>query len=410
MNSPHAGFCGGCGQPLLSDILTEVPPSKAAASVPPTYAQEIAGSKRALEGERKQVTVLFADLCRSLELIEDSDPELARMVLDKAVRIMMDAVHRYEGTVNRIMGDGIMALFGAPLAQEGHAVRACYAALAMLEAVQRWNESERLENGINLQIRVGINSGEVVVRALQNDLSIHYDAVGTAAHLASRMEQSATPGTILIAQETARLVAGFVELRSLGSLPIKGMRESVEVFELGKATASSTLFQVTLARGLTHFIGRRAELKTLEHALSLAASGFGQVVAIVGDPGVGKSRLCFEFLGCPRIDAWRVLKTAAASYVRATPWLPVANLLRDCFRIAPNDDEPEIAAKVSARLNALGERFKPLAAPLLACLDQPVEDTHWQALTPAQRRQQMLDAAKALLFAESGLQPPFACC
>lgn len=400
-NSTRASFCGGCGKPLPADSRSKAQDLDA----PLPLAQNVLSSRRGLEGERKQVTVLFADLCRSLELIEGSDPELAREILDKAVQIMMDAVHRFEGTVNRIMGDGIMSLFGAPLAQEGHAVRACYAALAMMESIGEWNRGGRPQEDLDLRIRVGINTGEVIVRALQSDLSIHYDAIGTAPHLANRMEELATPGTIRLTQETARLVTGFVDLRSLGAVPIKGMREAVEVYELCRSTDTRTPFQVTLARGLTQFVGRRPELETLEHALKSAGSGFGQVVAIVGEPGIGKSRLCFEFLGELRSDDWRVMKTAAVSYGRTTPWLPVANLLRDCFQVKPNDDAPAIVAKVVARLKGLDERLSTLAIPLLACLDLPIEDADWHSLTPAQRRQQMLEAAKALLFATSRAQP-----
>ncbi len=399
-NAVEARFCGGCGHPLQTTV-----PAGAAAPHLTSPAHELASGPRALEGERKQLTVLFADLCRSLELIEGSDPELARTILDGAVQIMMDAVHRHEGTVNRIMGDGIMALFGAPLAQEGHAVRACYAALAITEGILRWSKDQPRRDGVALQVRVGINSGEVVVRALQSDLTLHYDVVGTAAHLASRMEQLASPGTIRFTHNTASLVTGFVAFRSLGSVRIKGLKETIEVYELEGLTATKTLFQATLARGLNRFIGRAAELQILGHSLQQAKSGFGQIVAIVGEPGIGKSRLCFEFLGSPETEGWRVLRTAAVSFGRATPWLPVADLLRDAFGIGPKDDGSAIADKVSARLKGLDDRLEGLAAPLLACLDRPVDDASWQGLAPAQRRQQMLDAVRALLIAESRVQP-----
>ena len=395
-NTAEARFCGGCGQAVRAAGHTDM------SAFQPHH---FASGQHSIQGERKQVTVLFADLCGSLELIEGSDPELARMILDGAVQIMMTAVHRHEGTVNRIMGDGIMALFGAPLAQEGHAVRACYAALAITESIRAWSDDQPLRDGVALQVRVGINSGEVVVRALQSDLALHYDVVGTAAHLASRMEQLASPGTIRLTDNTARLVTGFVEFKSLGLLPVKGLKEAIEVYELEGRTASRTPFQANLARGLSRFVGRSAELQILSHALQQAKSGFGQIVAIVGEPGIGKSRLCFEFLGLPATEGWRVLRTAAVSYGRATPWLPVADLLRDCFAIEPQDDGAAIADKVRARLKGLDDRLEGLAAPLLACLERPVDDASWQGLAPAQRRQQMLDAVKGLLIAESRVQP-----
>ena len=314
VNTTDARFCGGCGQTLQATGPASI------AIFLPLPSQELASEQRSLKGERKQLTVLFADLCRSLELIEGSDPELARTILDGTVQLMMEAVHRYEGTVNRIMGDGIMALFGAPLAQEGHAVRACYAALAITEAIQRWRNDHLQRAGVALQVRVGINSGEVVVRALQSDLALHYDVVGTVVHLASRMEQLASPDTIRLTENTARLVTGFVELKSLGWLRIKGLKDAIEVHQLEGRTATRTPFQVNLARGLSRFVGRAAELRILAHALQQAKAGFGQIVAIVGEPGIGKSRLCFELLCSPQTEGWRVLRTAAVSDGRAIPW------------------------------------------------------------------------------------------
>src|SRR6516165_3743755 len=199
---------------------------------PPYLAEKILTSRSALEGERKQVTVLFADLKGSTELIRDLDPEAAQRLLDPALQYMMDAVHRYEGTVNQVLGDGIMALFGAPVAHEDHAVRACYAALAMQAALRRYAEEVRRSHGLEMQARVGLNSGEVVVRAIGNDLHMDYSAVGQTTHLAARMEQLATPGSIRLAAATLRLVEGLVQVHALGPVPVRGLTEPVEVFEL----------------------------------------------------------------------------------------------------------------------------------------------------------------------------------
>ena len=195
-------------------------------------AEKILTSKAALEGERKQVTVLFADLKGSMELLADRDPEEARKLLDPVLELMMEAVHRYEGTVNQVMGDGIMALFGAPLAHEDHAVRACYAALRMQESVKRYAEEIRRTTRVPLAIRVGLNSGEVVVRSIGSDLHMDYTAVGQTTHLAARMEQAALPGSIVLTPDTLRLAEGFVEVRPLGAMPVKGMAGPVEVYEL----------------------------------------------------------------------------------------------------------------------------------------------------------------------------------
>src|SRR5215468_643967 len=261
------------------------------AYTPPHLTEKILTSRSALEGERKQVTVLFADLKGSTELIHDLDPEQTQALLDPALHAMMDAVHRYEGTVNQVLGDGIMALFGAPMAHEDHALRACYAALAMQAAMRRYAEEVRHSHGLEMQARVGLNSGEVVVRAIGNDLHMDYSAVGQTTHLAARMEQLATPGGIRLTVATLRLVEGLVQVQALGRFPVKGLSEPVEVFELVGASAIRRRLQATAARGLTRFVGRQQELAALQQALQQAGAGHGQVVTVVGEAGVGKSRL-----------------------------------------------------------------------------------------------------------------------
>jgi class 3 adenylate cyclase len=258
-------------------------------------AEKILTSRSALSGERKQVTVLFADLKGSLELLADRDPEEARQLLDPVLERLMAAVHRYEGTVNQVMGDGIMALFGAPIAHEDHAVRACYAALAMQEAIRRYSEEVRYAHGLEVQIRAGLNSGEVVVRAIGNDLHMDYSAIGQTTHLAARMEQLAPPGTIRLTADTRRLVEGWVQVTPLGLVPIKGLSEPVEIFELVGAGPARTRLQAFAARGLTPFVGRQAELAALHQALERAGAGHGQVVAVIGEAAMGKTRLFHEF-------------------------------------------------------------------------------------------------------------------
>ena len=241
------------------------------------------------------MTVLFADLKDSTELIRGLDPEAAQQLLDPALHHMMDAVHRFEGTVNQVLGDGIMALFGAPIAHEDHALRACYAALAMQAAMRAYTEEVRRTHGLEMRLRVGLNSGEVVVRAIGNDLHMDYSAVGETTHLAARMEQLATPGSTRLTAATLRLVEGLVQVNSLGPVPVKGLPAPVEVFELVGASAVRRRLQAAVARGLTPFVGRQPELTALQQALAQAAAGHGQVAALVGEAGVGKSRLVYEF-------------------------------------------------------------------------------------------------------------------
>jgi class 3 adenylate cyclase len=372
----------------------------------PTYlAEKILTSKSALEGERKQVTVLFADLKSSMELLADRDPEEARQLLDPVLERMMAAVHRYEGTVNQVMGDGIMALFGAPIAHEDHAVRACYAALATQDAIRRYSEEVRRGHGLEVQIRVGLNSGEVVVRAIGNDLHMDYSAIGQTTHLAARMEQLAPPGTIRLTAETLRLAAGWVQVTPLGLVPVKGLPEPVEVSELVGAGPARTALQAFAARRLTSFVGRQVELAALHQALEQARAGHGQIVAVIGEPGVGKTRLFYEFSHASRTQGWRLLESHSTSYGKATPYLPVIDLLKTYVQLEDRDDGRQVREKLTGRLLTLDPALGPSLPAFLALLEVPVEDPPWQALDPAQRRQHNLDALKHLLLRESQVQP-----
>ena len=402
-----AKFCPECAHPTgLSAARPPAPRFDAPESYTPKHlAEKILISKSALEGERKQVTVLFADLKGSMELLADRDPEEARKLLDPVLERMMEAVHRYEGTVNQVMGDGIMALFGAPLAHEDHAVRACYAALRMQESVKKYADEVRRSHAAVVKIRVGLNSGEVVVRAIGSDLRMDYTAVGQTTHLAARMEQIADPGAIVITPETLRLAEGYVEVKSLGPVPVKGLADAVEVYELTGAGTARTRLQAAALRGLTRFVGRDAEVEHLRRVLGQAGAGRGQVVAIVGEAGVGKSRLTYEFTHSHRVQDWLILEASSVSYGKATSYLPVIDLLKGYFKIGDRDDHREMRAKVLGRVLGLDRALEPLLPPLLALLDVPVEDPGWQNLDPPQRRQRTLDAVKRLLLRESQGQP-----
>jgi class 3 adenylate cyclase/tetratricopeptide (TPR) repeat protein len=407
---PKAAFCDHCGAPLTG----QTPPPTSSALAPyaqtpqvytPTHlAEMILTSRSALEGERKQVTVLFADLKASLELLADRDPEEARQILDAVVERMIAAVHRYEGTVNQVMGDGIMALFGAPIAHEDHAVRACYAALRMQESVKQYAEDAQRSHGVPIHIRVGLNSGEVVVRAIGSDLRMDYSAIGQTTHLAARMEQLAPPGGIWLTAETLRLAEGMIQVGALGPLSVKGLSQPVVVFELLGAGPARRRLQAAAARGLTRFVGRQTELKALQEAWERAGTGHGQIVAVIGEPGLGKSRLFYEFIASPLTQDWFILETGCISYGQVNPYLPIRDLLKAYFQIDDRDDESKIREKVDKRL-MMDVALRPTLPALLTLLDVTVDDPEWQALDPSQRRLRAIDGVKRLLLRHSQVQP-----
>jgi len=402
--TPGKRYCGSCGAPFST--ATEQARFASPETFTPRYlAEKILTSRAVLEGERKQVTVLFADLKGSMELLAERDPEEARKILDPVLEQMMDAVHRFEGTVNQVMGDGIMALFGAPLACEDHAVRACYAALRMQESVKRYADEIHRAEGVPIQIRVGLNSGEVVVRSIGSDLHMDYTAVGQTTHLAARMEQMAMPGTILMPANTLRLAEDYVQVKALGPRAVKGLETPVEVYELAGAAPVRSRLQAAAARGLTRFVGRGGELDQLRQALERARAGHGQVVAVIGEPGVGKSRLYWEFTHSHRAQGWLVVESGSVSYGKASAYLPVIDLLWIYFQIETRDDARKIREKVTGKLFSLDRALEPALPALLRLLDVPVEDSTWQQLEPSQRRLRTLDGVKHLLLRESQVQP-----
>jgi class 3 adenylate cyclase/tetratricopeptide (TPR) repeat protein len=401
---PQARFCPACGVRITSSAIP------ARFGTPDTYtprrlADKILTDRRALEGERKQVTVLFADLRDSMELIVDRDPENARLVLDEVIERMMEAVHRFDGTVNQVMGDGIMALFGAPVAHEDHAIRACYAALRMQENLQRWAEEARRDLGIAVAIRIGLNSGDVIVRAIGSDLYMDYSAVGRTTHLAARFEQMASPGTILLSRETFVMAEGFIETRPLGPMTVRGINEPIELHELVGATAVRTRFQRAVTQGFTRFVGRDTEVQALRRAAAEARRGHGRVVAVVGDAGIGKSRLVWELSRSLGADGWLVLEGRCLSYGRSSAYVPVTEMLRTYFDIQPSDDGTVIADRIAARLLALDPNLTVYLSALQALLDAPVEDTRWRQLDPLERRRETVEAVRRLVLRESQARP-----
>ena len=400
-NPDGARFCNGCGTRLTAASAAPAPQ----AYTPPHLADKILTSRAAMVGERKQVTVLFADLKSSMELLADRDPEEARRLLDAVLERMFEAVHRYEGYVNQVMGDGIMALFGAPLAHEDHAVRACYAALRMQETVGRYAEQIQKTEGISVRIRVGLNSGEVVVREIGSDTKMDYTAVGQTTHLAARMEQMADPGTILVAPSTLRLAEGAVQVASLGARPVRGLDAPIEISELvGGAPARSKLRSAD-TRQLSPFVGRVAELDRLHGLLELARVGQGQIAAVSSDAGVGKTRLVHEFLRSAKTQTSRILEGRSRSYERAASYRPIIELLRAYFELDALDPASRVAEKIAASLRELDPGLGDAVAPIVSLLDALPSDDPFRALDARERHDRVVDALTQVLLKEAERQP-----
>jgi class 3 adenylate cyclase/tetratricopeptide (TPR) repeat protein len=358
-----AKFCPSCGGATGRDLR---------AYTPRHLAERILRSRPALEGERKQITVLFADVKGSMELAEQLDPEEWHRILDRFFQILTDGVHRFEGTVNQYTGDGVMALFGAPIAHEDHARRACYAALHLRGALRRYADELRVARELNLAVRIGLNSGDVVVGTIGDDLRMDYTAQGHTVGLAQRMESIAEPGQAFLTEHTARLVEGFFALRDLGSMVIKGSREPVGVYALEGVGAHRTRFDLSRARGLSKFVGRAEEMAVLEAALERASGGGGQIVGVVAEAGSGKSRLCFEFVERCRARGMPVYEAHALAHGRQTPLLPVLELYRSFFGIGEHDSDRLAREKIAGRLLLLDETLReelPVVFDMLGVAD-----------------------------------------
>ena len=353
--APDAKFCHRCGQPTRS-AASRSPANRA--YTPKHLAEKILTSRSALEGERKQVTVLFADIKGSMQLAEQVDPEDWHAILDEFFQILAAGIHRFEGTINQYTGDGIMALFGAPIAHEDHALRACYAALYLRRMLRNHADQLRVKRGLNFGVRMGLNSGEVVVGRIGDDLRMDYTAQGQTVGLAARMEQLAESGCVYVTENTHALVEGFFKLRDLGLSSIKGVTRPVRIYELEEIREHRTRLDISQERGFSRFIGRSNETSVLQSAYRRALNGNGNVVGIVGEPGVGKSRLCYEFLELNRQTDVTICEASCASHIKSVPLLPVLQLLRSFFGIASREREEDVRKKIAGTLILLDEAFK----------------------------------------------------
>ncbi|WP_020680121.1 adenylate/guanylate cyclase domain-containing protein [Marinobacterium rhizophilum] len=409
---PGARFCDSCGTRLEAVPEKETGPLDTPIQYTPAHLAEriLAEQARLLPrvvaaGERKIVTALFADMAGSTALVAELDPEDARRLIDPVLALMMEAVHHYEGYVAKSLGDGILALFGAPIGHEDHPQRALYAALRMQQAMRRYADGVRREQGIGLQIRVGVNTGEVVVRAVRTeDLHVDYDPVGPSIHLASRMETIAAPGSIVVSEATYRLVQGYFEFRELGATAVKGLSAPVNAYEVLGNGPLRTRLQVAARRGLACFVGRQEELAALERALRRVQDGHGQVVGVMGEPGVGKSRLFLEFK--QRVQTCcRLLETFSVSHGKAFAYMPLIELLKQYLQISPQDDEAQRRRKLSDRLGTLDAALQDSLPYLCYLLGMAEADSALAQMDAQLRRQRTREAIRRWLVRESLNQP-----
>jgi class 3 adenylate cyclase/predicted ATPase len=352
------------------------------------------------DGERKNVTALFADIKGSMELMKDLDPEEARTIIDPALRIMIDAVRRYEGYVVQSTGDGIFALFGAPIAHEDHPQRGLYAALQMQQELREYGQRRTAQGAHALDARVGINTGEVVVRSVETGGKIEYTPIGHTANLASRLQTLAPAGSIAVSEYTRRLCEGYFELHALGPMAVRGISEPINVYEVTGLGSLQTHFQLSARRGLTKFVGRGRELEQMQRALERAMSGHGQVVAVVAEAGTGKSRLFYEFKETLPTEC-QLLEAYSVSYGKASAWLPVLDLLRGYFGLQDSDDAASRREKVRATLAALDPAITdtlPYLFALLGIQDTPDPIAHMDGQI---KRQRTLDTMKRIVLRES---------
>jgi len=399
-NLPAAKFCGECAAPLNASASR--PPSQASAEAVRITAG--ADSQTIVDGERKTVTALFADIKGSMELMEDLDPEEARAIIDPALHLMIEAVRRYDGYIVQSTGDGIFALFGAPLAHEDHPQRALYAALRMQEEIKRFAERLRAEKGLNLQVRVGANSGEVVVRSIETGQHAEYTPIGHSTSLASRLQALASPGSIAISEGLRKLVEGYFTLKALGPARIKGTSEPVNVYEVTGIGPLRTRLQRSAGRGLTKFVGREREMEALKHAAEQAKAGHGQIVAAMAEPGVGKSRLFFEFKATSQ-SGWMVLETFSVSPGKASAYLPVIDLLRNYFDITTTDDERKRREKVAGKITILDRSLEDTSPYLFGLLGIVEGDDPLAQMDGQIKKRRTLEAIKRIILRESLNQP-----
>jgi class 3 adenylate cyclase/tetratricopeptide (TPR) repeat protein len=400
-------FCDECGynfatpeEPLPVDY------ARPESYTPKFLTDKILNTRSAVEGERKVVTVLFADVANYTALAEKHDPEEVHQIMDGCFKILMDRIHRYEGTINQFTGDGIMAIFGAPIAHENHGQRACYAALSIQRAIEDYGEKLKADCGLEFKMRFGINSGLVMVGAIGNDLRMDYTAVGDTTNLASRLESIAEPGSVLVSENTYRLINAYFKLEALGPVTLKGMGEPQNAYLLIDSTSVKTRFEESVSKGLVRFVGRKNSMATLRIIWNKATEGFGQVLGIMGEPGVGKSRLMLEFKRSLADDDIHFLEGRCLPYGDSIAYLPFLDILKSHFSIKEGQGDSDSTKNIKEKITFMDKKPAPfMISAFQQLLSLKTDDDSWHSIEPKQKRYHIFESLKHLFIRMSEEKP-----
>ncbi|MBT7713163.1 MAG: AAA family ATPase, partial [Deltaproteobacteria bacterium] len=398
---PENAFCGKCGNNLREPKETPIDYSEPSSYTPGFLADKILTSRGRIEGERKLVTILFADVVGFTAISEKLDAEDIHRIMDGCFRIILDEIHEYEGTVNQFTGDGVMAIFGAPVAHENHAQRACHASLAIQKAMEGYDEKIKNRYALDFKMRIGLNSGHVIVGSIGDDLRMDYTAQGDTVNLASRMESSADAGNVRVTAHTYRLARHFFNFKPLGKIHVKGKEEPQEAYQLVETGAAETRLDASVAKGLTKLVGRQPEMEALSSAFEKVKRKNTQVVDVVGEAGVGKSRLVYEFRQQIGSEA-NFMTGICTHYGRNINFLPIIDLVRQSFSIEEGMTEEEARHRIREKA---GEKLKSMVPFYENLLSLKVDDPKFNSLNPEGRKFGTFEAVKDLLLAQSQNQP-----
>jgi len=403
---PDSHFCDECGHRLIKpEKPSSINYAQPQSYTPKHLAEKILITRATIEGERKLVTVLFADVANFTNLSTKLDPEQVHQIMDGCFIILMDEIHKYEGTINQFTGDGVMALFGAPVAHEDHANRACHTALLIQKAMKRYGEKVHNERAVEFKMRIGLNSGPVIVGAIGDNLRMDYTAVGETTNLAARMESLAQPGSVLVSENTHRLVKDYFVFSPPGKFVVKGKEEPQVGYELFGTGAAASRLEAAASRGLTRFVGRQASMTALLETYEKVKSGKGQVVGIVGEAGVGKSRLLFEFRHGLSREQSSYLEGRCIHFGSAVPYLPIIDILKSFFEVREGESEIDFKKRIKEEITRLDEKLQWVLPMIQDLLSLKVEDESYHRLEPKQRRDNIFEALRDLIVLGSQQKP-----